>query len=315
MFSQESSKAISDAYVAVRLTGGNDITPEVKEFMGRYKVRGYPTLYVMNTDGHVVVANVGRTTEKILEALATGDRREAEFAATAGKTDPASLVTRGRMLADRMMWDEAKPLLEGLMEKSPTADAAEALLGLYRATGAIEPAKALLTKSLADFPTSPWRGAWRVRLATFDLDGNPPRSRDEATARMQKGVETLEALLKQVEEEKDAASVPDVRLALGNAFNVQGKTDEASAHYDAALAANPPSRVAASALMGLANARWRKQDYEGCIAQLERILKEHPAADEAQNASAGIENCRRMIAERKAKEEKAKEGGGTDAPK
>ena len=44
VFSQADSAQISDAYVAIRILGGHDITPAGEKFMARYGVMGYPTL-------------------------------------------------------------------------------------------------------------------------------------------------------------------------------------------------------------------------------------------------------------------------------
>jgi tetratricopeptide (TPR) repeat protein len=300
VFSKESSKAISDGHVAVRLTGGNDITPEVRTFMDRYKVRGYPTLFVMNVDGHVVVPQVGRSLEAIQGALAKGERREAEFAALAARTDGTSVARRGKMLVERMMWDEALPLLTDAMAKSPSDETAEALFSLHAAKGEREAGKALLEKSLTDFPQSSWRGVWRVRLATAELEAGPqPRSQQAFQERAQQTADALKALVEAAEKDKDAVVAADARLALGNALWMAGKAEDSVAAFEAVLAAKSPaapSRVAAGALMGLANARWRAQDFEGCISFLERIVAEHPDSDEAQNAPAGIDNCKKRIA-------------------
>jgi tetratricopeptide (TPR) repeat protein len=284
----------------VRLTGGNDITPEVKEFMSRYGVRGYPTLYVMNAAGHVVVSKVGRTVDAMLAALAEGDAAEVKFAELKAKTDPAGKKEYRDGLKSRMAWDDVATLVEADVKSAPSAESYGELAGIYASCGRAADERATLEKALGLYKDAKDRTAWRIRLATMDYDLGKATSRDEAESFVAGSTKALEALLAKMAEEKDVAGSAQVHASIGGILQRMGKADDAEKHFDAALAADPKGRAAPTALMGKANCAWSRKDWAGCKAQLEKILAEFPDSDEAKNAPRGVENCnKKMESEKK----------------
>jgi tetratricopeptide (TPR) repeat protein len=294
----------------VRLTGGNDITPEVQSFMTRYKVQGYPTLYVMNTAGHVVVSKVGRSVEQMLQALADGEKSEAEFEALRAKSDAESAAKVRQMLADRMAWDDLLPLAEAAAAKDASEANLEEVVNAHRNRGDLAAERTALEKLMSAFPKSDKRGARRVRLATMEVEATPVKSREEFAKKMEAGIAKLQELLTQVQGEKDAVAESDVRLAIGNAYWSSGKPDDATPHFEAVIAAKPPARILAQALMGRANTAFVKQDLEVALAHLERIVAECPDTEEAKRAPVGIDRIRKMIEGRKGKEGATPPGPG-----
>jgi tetratricopeptide (TPR) repeat protein len=286
--------------VAVRLTGGDDITPEVTDFMSSYGVRGYPTLYVMNAAGHVVVSKVNRTVDAMLAALAEGDAAELKFAELKAKTDPAGKKAYRDALKSRMAWGDVAAMLEADVKAAPSAEAYGELAGIYASCGRAADERATLEKALGLYKAAKDRTAWRIRLATMDHDVGKAKSREEADKRVEASTKALEALLAKMAEEKDVAGSAQVHAAIGATLQRMGKADDAEKHFDAALAADPKGRSASTSLMGKANCAWARKDWAGCKAQLEKILAEFPDSDEAKNAPKGVENCdKKMEAEKK----------------
>ena len=189
--------------MAVRLTGGDDITPEVKAFMSRYGVRGYPTLYVMNADGHVVVSKVGRTVDAMLKALADGEKAETEFAEARKKSDPDGRKAFVALLKTRMAWDDLAAILETDVKAAPSADAYAELARTYGSAGRGADERATLEKAASLYPDAKDRTAWRIRLATMDTDPSTATSRDEHAKLSAGAASALDGLLAKLVEEKD----------------------------------------------------------------------------------------------------------------
>ncbi|MCG3134742.1 MAG: hypothetical protein HMLKMBBP_02102 [Planctomycetes bacterium] len=311
MFSKESSKVLSEKAVAVRLTGGNDITQEVSDFMQKYGVRGYPTMYVMNAQGHVLVKQVGRSLEAMEKAIADGAAAQAEWDALAAKTDPASREAQRKMLADRMAWDDLLPLVEAAHKAAPTAATAQEMAAVLRSTGKKAEEKAHLAASVKAFPDAADRTAWRLRMATMDHD-IMPRSREEFVAAAEKAAAGIGALLAEVEKEGKPAATAEVRMALAAALGQAGKSAESETELDKLVADGPakgvPAATFAQALMGKANAHFRKKELEPALGFLKRIVAECPDSPEAKQAPSGIDRLTKML-----EAEKAKSGGGAPA--
>ena len=282
----------------MRLTGGDDITPEVKDFMSRYAVRGYPTLYVMNAAGHVVVSKVNRTVDTMLSALADGEKAEKDFADAAKKTDPEGRKAYREALKGRMAWEDLAALQAEDLKTAPTPEAYAELAGTYAAAGRAADERATLEKAVGLFKDAKDRNAWRIRLATMDTDPGKATSRDENASLSAGATKALETLLAKFGEEKNVAGSALVHVSLGTLLQRQNKPDDAEKHFDAALAADAKGTSAPTALMGKANCAFARKDWAGCKTQLDKILAEFPDSAEAKVAPRGIENCnKRMEAE------------------
>ena len=285
--------------MAVRLTGGDDITPEVKAFMSRYGVRGYPTLYVMNAEGHVVVAQVDRTVDAMLKALADGESAEKDFAEAKKKTDPDGRKALAGMLKSRMAWDDLAAMQEADIKASPSAETYAELAKTYASAGRAADERATLEKAVAQFKDAKDRTAWRIRLATMDNDPSKAGSRDEYMDLAGKTAKSLEDLIGKMEAEKDAGGAATVRAALGGTLLQIGKADDAEKQFDAVLKADPKGTAAPTAMMGKANCAWSRKDWAGCKTMLEKIVAEFPESEEAKIAPRGIKNCDSQIAKQK----------------
>lgn len=314
MFSKESSKVLSEKAVAVRLTGGNDITPEVQTFMQQYGVRGYPTMYVMNSRGHVLVKQVGRTLEAMEKAITEGEAAQKAYDEIAAKTDPASREALRKMLADRMAWNDLLPMVAEAHKAAPTAATAQEMAAVLRSTGRKDEEKKFLGEAVAAFPKAKERTAWRLRLATMDHEVMA-RTREEFVAAAEKSAGALKGLLDAVEKEGDPAAAAEVRMTYAAALGQAGKSAESEAELDTLLAAGTakgvPTATLAQALMGKANAHYRRKEYEQTLVFLNRILAECPDTPEAKQAPAGVANVTRQIEAAKAKADGGGSGGGS----
>ncbi len=292
VFSTEASKAISDEYLAVRLTGGRDITPEVQDFMGKYSVRGYPTIFVMNADGHVVNGRVGRTAEGMLKALADGEKAEVEYRELKGKEDAASKTKLARLLIDRALQEEAEELLEELAETAPSADVHEALAYLYRKQQDPDAETEKLQEMLGLYPKADKRNSWRIRLAFLPMESADRASGPEIGAAV---ITSLGELSAEFEKGGDTNTAAEVRETMARLSMMIGKADEAVQHIDWVLANAKDSEYAPKCLMHRANVKWRAKDFEGCKGVLEQILEDYPESEDAKRAPGGIKNCEKQM--------------------
>lgn len=281
--------------MAVRLTGGDDITPEVRDFMTRYGVRGYPTLYVMNADGHVVVAKVDRTVDGMLKALADGEKAETEFAEAKSKSTPEGKKAYRAALRSRMAWDELLAASEAEAKASASPEVSTDLAAAYAALGRPADERAALEKAVGEFKDAPDRTSWRIRLATMDADPSKAKSREEFQKLNAAYSAALDGLLAKLVEEKDAPGAATVHVALGSSLQSGGKADDAEKHFDAALVADPKGRTAPTAIFGKANCAWARKDYAGCKTMLQRLVAEFPESEEGKRAPKGIENCDKKL--------------------
>lgn len=285
--------------MAVRVLGGNDATPETKEFMTRYGIRGFPTLYVMNADGHVVESKVPRTVDAMLQSLADGDKAEKDFAEARKKTDAEGRKALAGRLKERMAWDELATMQEADAKASPSADTFAALATTYALAGRAADERALLEKAVGEFKLAKQRTGWRIRLALMDNDVSKATTKDEYLKLNEGAVKSLETLAKTIESEKDASGVGEVHSSIAGLLLTAGKADDAEKHYDAAIAADPKGPAAPNALKGKANCAWARHDYAACKATLEKIVAEFPDSEEAKTAPRAIESCDKAIAKQK----------------
>lgn len=267
MFSQNESGRISDEYVAVKLTGGVDITPEVTDFMSRYGVRGYPTLLVMNADGHVVNNRVGRTTDQIMGAIAQGEANEASFAKieAAAKAEGADQVATDAYLGaleDRMAWDT---LLVHLEAAPRAADRDTKLAGVYAKLGRSEDELKLLGEMVSAYPDADERPDWRMRLAMSEMDG--VKDVESLKAIFPGVIGKLEALTKAAGEEGDTATATkaDVQalwLSVILGFRTENYVD-CKAAIDQMIAKYPTEQLTQQAKRALPQVEAKLAEAEG----------------------------------------------------
>lgn len=146
-----------------------------------------------------------------------------------------------------------------------------------------------LRERLATEPDGPGRVALEIELATASLQG--ARSREAWNARLAASVAALVTLRDEKRAAGDVAGETQVRIALGRHLSMSRRHDEAVAELDWVLAQAAGTPTAAAALTEKANDRWRRGDYAGCKALLQKVLAEHPGTPEAEDAPAAIERC------------------------
>ncbi len=305
MFSKDESGAISDRYVAVRLTGGRDITSAVREFMTKYGIGGYPSIMVMNSEGHVVNNRVDRSTDGILGALEKGAELETEFAALKGKEDVESRTKLAGMLADRKLFDEASAAFDKLLEQAPSVGVHTGILKLHQAQGNSADEELLLNEMLELYPKADDRISWRVRLATKPARtlrrSTPP---EEGKALMGSAVANLQEILDDLTGTEEAPAgekapvehVAEVRQSMIGLLTRLQRRDEVEEHIDWLLDAGKATKFAPSALLARANLAYRDKDYDAAIEALNQVLEDYPDSDEAKSAPSWIENVQKKKA-------------------
>ena len=317
MFSQESSKAISDQYVAVRITGGNDKTPEVEAFMSQYKVRGYPTLFVMNAEGHVGNADVGRSAEAMLESLAKGAELETEFNALEGKDDVESKTKRATMLADRMLFDEAKAALDALVAEAPSAGVFEAMADFHQKQGDTDAELALLGTMITDYPQADNRTKWRVRVAVAPTDAFQRRRmpREEALAIAGTAADNLRVIFDELTaaESPDNAQIAEVRASLYPILSMQQKRDEAEAHVEWLIANAADTEHAAPAMWQRGVFQINDKAWGSALATFNALMDKYPDSMPGQSAPRAIDYIQKQQAAAEAAEADDDSDDGDDA--
>lgn len=294
MFSTEASKAISDEYVAVRLLGGNDITPEVERVMSIYGVQGYPTMLVVNQDGlRLNEEPVGRSVDAILGAMKSGATTDAEIA----KAKSGDAKAYEELLKKHDGWETLVGIVEPRAAKEPTADNHIALQEAYARLGRTEDAEKLLGTMIETHKDHADRPDWRVAKATSMLASI--QSREEAVTKFGQAIDALTALSKTAEEEKDLGTQLASRVRLGQmlqqSHGLLSRGPEAKPHFDYVLEKGKDTKYGAGALMGLANVHFAAKELEEALTYLERIVAEYPDSEEAKIAPRGIANVKRML--------------------
>ncbi len=288
VFSLEGASALSERFVAVRLTAGDGADPSVLRFLGRHGVAAIPSLLVVNGRGHLLAADAGRSLNEMLSALEAAVLAEREFATLEAATDAESRLKHARALVERRALDDAVRVLEALLAGEPSAAAYATLAGIHAGRHDVPAERALLEKMLALYPSADDRPVWRVRLATIDLD-LPSRTKDEWNAKLSTAVAALRALLGDSDADVHAMAV--IRTELGRRLSQQGDHDAAHAELAWVLEHGAATRSAPLALLETGNVRWRQGDYAAARECFVRILEEFPRSDEAARAPEGIRNC------------------------
>ena len=280
MFSTPESKALSDRYVAVKVTGGKGITPEVKEFMQRYGVQGYPTLMVMNSKGHRVVNGMGRTVDGMLEALEKGEAKEKEFAELKAKTDAESKTAYKEELFARAAYEDLEPMVAAAMAGEPSVDAYGDHVRVLRGKGDRDGERAAIGEMLEKFPKADDRVEWRIRL--INMDGEGATSREEFVAKRAEVLANLESLAEEVDadesltnDQRAAAHVPLIGM-----FAQQRNLEEARVHLDWVLENAPKSKYAPGAHMWNVQLLANDGEWKKAHDVLQMLLTDFPEAEE-----------------------------------
>ncbi len=262
-FSTKDSKTISDAYVAVRVTGGDDMDAGAWEFMSTYDVQSFPTLLVMNARGHVVNRNVRGDVNGMLDALLRADLAEEEFARSAESKDATVRLERAKLLETRMAWDDAVAAYRSLAQDAPSEKVRTALRRLAHKRANIH-----------------------IQNAQVDWVLDPPvPGEDEKREELLDKYETrLVALGTKFGEQKDVDGIAAVLVMRGRVASMRKRTKQAQGHFDAVLAEHGKTLAAAPALLGKAELAHEAEDFAACKQLLARLLREHPEADEVRAA-------------------------------
>jgi tetratricopeptide (TPR) repeat protein len=294
VFSTAASKKISDTYIAVRLLGGDDITPEIESVMTRYGVDGYPTMLVVDQEGlRLNEEEVGRTTDDILAAMDAG-KATGEKLAAAAKGDQAAYL---ELLKQHDGWEKLVDVYEKSAAAAPTA---ENHVNLHEALGRMgrkEDAAKLLDTMIAKHTKHEQRPSWRTSKV-LELVA-VVSTLEEANEKFPKAIDGLTALIATADEEKDSATSLAAHLELGNLFlntdRFLSRGSEARAHYEQVIEKGAETKYAASALMGMASVHFLAKDYESALAALEKIVESHPKSDEAKQAPRLIQIVKQRI--------------------
>jgi tetratricopeptide (TPR) repeat protein len=291
IWSQPGSAPLGERFVAVRMLGGNDATPEVEAFLERYEVEGFPTLLAMTPDGGVVARLSGFdeagkpiTPGAMVERMDQAAAHEAEFAkfraeATA-KGDARVKEQLAGLLMQRYELDAAHEVYRQVVQSTPTADAYGMLAGLQAMTGRKAELKKTLETMLAKFPDHPERIEWRISLRTADLP-----SRATGPEEVKKVIAQHEAaftqLLREIEPEGRPGDQAEIRYRLADLARQRRDDAGAKPQLQWILDHDGAGRRAAHARYVLAVLAYRADDLDGAIAGLEHVLKAHPNTPEA----------------------------------
>lgn len=290
VFSTAASKEISDTYVAVRLLGGDDITPEIERVMKLYDVRGYPTMLVVDQDGlRLNDQPVGRTTEGILAAMAAGKATGEKLAEAAKGEDQKAYLD---LLKQHDGWEKLVGVFEKRTEAEPTAENHIALREALDRVGRTEDATKLLDTMIAKHTTHEKRPQWRIAKVMQVVAS--VNSRESAMELYPKAIEGIAALIAKADEEKDSATSLAAHLEMGNILlrtnGLFGRGTEARPHFDVVVEKGADTKYAAGALMGIANLHLGAKEYATALETLERVVEKYPDTEYAPGALMGIAN-------------------------
>jgi tetratricopeptide (TPR) repeat protein len=309
VFSQAESAKISDRFVAVRMLGGLDETPEVEQFMQRYEVEGFPTLLAMTADGAVLSREIPRNVDGILAAMEDAQKSEVDFqakkTALAGKSDPESLATMAKMHLERYDLPAAQVLYAKVVASTPTAENYGMLAAIYGRTGQKDEERRTLQAMVQRFADSPERMEWRIQLATIDLP-NRATTEEEFHALVDSHMAALSGLLAEVEKEKSVAGQSEIRFRLGKYAEQKQDFAAMKAHLAWIVENDPKGKFGPKARMILAFAAFQDSELETAVALLEKLVADSPESPEAAQAREVLPQIKEELAGQKE--------GGDEAP-
>lgn len=295
IWSKAGSSALSDKYVAVRLLGGDDATPEVDAFLERYQIEGFPTLMAMTPDGALVARlsgfdEAGRpvTPDAMLGRMDEAAAREAEFAKyraeVTAKGDPQSQEQLAGLLMQRQELDAARDVYAKVVQATPTVEAYGMLAGLEAMTGRKAELRKTLETMLAKFPDNAERIEWRISLRTMDLPSRA--SGPEEVKKVVAQHETaLTDLLREVDKEGKASDQAEIHYRLADLANQRRDEAVAKTHLQWIVDHDATGRRSAPSEFRLAILAYRAEDLDRAISGLEHIVAAHPTSPEAEEAT------------------------------
>jgi tetratricopeptide (TPR) repeat protein len=286
VFEDPGAPQIAANCVMVRLRAGADITAEVRDFNRRYGVEAFPALYVMNSDGHLVVPSMDSTVDSVLRALEYAKQDEVDFQEAARGASAADQKQYRQRLEHRMAWEEVLPYHEEDATKRASPQTFTRLAETYRRLGRVNAERGTLAMALDVFEEDAMRGRWRIRLATMPLDEvSDPEKFHRGT------IQLLTHVAKQFAAERNRVYEAEVRYAIGLAHAELRECEEAKAEFDAVVSLAPNLATAPKALLGKAAVHWYEYDYDNCRRACRRILDDYPKSPEARPAKHTIESC------------------------
>lgn len=290
MFSRPESASLSDAYVAVRMLAGNDLTPEGEAFVARHDIQRFPTLMAMTRDGSVVdddllggqIRDVASLLERLGEAAETEKAFVAEREAALAAGDAASLEALAASVLERAQPERAAALLEQAVEAGAGRDALVRLADLRHDVADVKGEQEALDRLLAEFPDDPEAPAWRIRRATAHLPSEA--SAEDADAVAAQHLEALEALRETMGAEGDANAEAHVRFRLAELLTAQRRSKDAEAHLTWIVEHAPGSRPGRTTCILLARRALRKADLKAATRYAETVLDAAPTSPQAVDA-------------------------------
>ncbi len=294
VFADPRAPDIASRFTPVRLLAGDELTPDVKDFLRRYDVAAYPCLFVMNADGHLIVRTMDMTVDSVLRAVDFAKEDAKEYAQWLAVKEPAGRKKLREILENRCAWEPVIALLKAEIEREATPELLTKLADAHRHAGQPAEERAALTRAVETFVEAGERTRWRIRLATQELDvlDNDP---DNFAACV---IDRLEPLAAALAKENERAGEADVRLLLGDYHARLHRCDEARREFNASIALAPTARSAPKALLGMAGCSWWELDYETCKSICERVVQDFPRSEEARAARRTIRSCDEEMAKK-----------------
>ncbi len=277
VFAAKGSDVLNSRYVPVRLTGGADLDEPTREFMARYGLGSYPSLLVMNAEGHVVIAQPGDSLLQLQISLMKAEILEEDFDRLREQSESAARQETAKRLRRRMAWEESLATYRALRtDGAAGADGTAGAAG-HRAILYLEDRIARIA----------------IERPVPVADGNIAGSSDAAAH--------FSRLAAQAKRRGERGAHAAYRAAAGRAALVAGV--EAGAETLASVRKNYADTYAASRLeLRAARAALASGDPQKAKTLLTRILDVFPDADHAAQAAQLFDECQlRLAAKAKAK--------------
>lgn len=223
-------------WIAARVLGGEDATPEGERFMETYGVQGFPAVMALTADGALVVPDLLerrlKTAPELVAAMEAAEQEAERFRKIRddllAKGDPESLEELAKRYAARRSADRSVATYAKIAEQDPTPERYEALArwagGLRRADAERE----ALDHLLATWPDHERRVTWRIARALVGI-GTPTSASAAQAARAQR-LEALEALRVEMASANDREGEAEVRMLLAHVLDDAGQREEAQEH-------------------------------------------------------------------------------------
>ncbi len=269
LLSQPEAAELGRRWIAARILGGADMTPDAERFMRDHGVQGFPTLMAMTAGGEVIDGDLlgDEGLKSASELVAAMERAQAQAEAfketrdaLLAKGDVPSLEELAKRYAARQNGAKAIATYAMAVEKAPTPERYEALARWARELGQTDAERKALDHLIETWPEHEREVTWRIARAVAGIPTKAPPSEYDAV--FAKRLAALDALRASIGDERGPAAEAEVRMLMADMLEKAGRRKDARVHLEWIVEHAADSAFGPLAHLKLARQDVREGDYD-----------------------------------------------------